>query len=632
MRKGIIFITCLLLLLPIVFGAEQDMQILSVSEKPDGNLTGGTAELTLEIIPGKGRIFIDTYPLTKVDTQVSTRIAKQIACDFLEIDCQYYDFIFTIVSGSSIIGGPSAGAAMTLLTIGTLDGERINQDVSISGTINSGGLIGSVGGLKEKIEAASRNNINTVLIPRGEREYLDPTRRSLLLSQNSSNTTIEAQTIDLIEHGKVYGVNVVEVGNIFEALPYLFEKSYAQSEGNITLPQFYTETMGDLATTMCMRSEQMLENLNVENFQNNDTVFYIDENGVDAIGTNFVLPNSSIDVNQTYQSAIQLLNSSKVALNYSQFYSAASYCYGAGLNLQFLHLFEKGDEEVREDVIQAFENFDVSVSDYKTITDLQTYMLVEERITEANDHLERGDELAQQNRTYNAINQYVSAIERLSSAQAWTNFAKSYGTEFNLDVGALEESCSLKIREAEERLNYLTLYLSDSGRLGTPIADARQYSRLGQYELCLHQAAIAKANIDVILSSTGVRRDRIDSHVADKEAVAEQIILRQISKGNFPIIGYSYLEYAKSLSSSNPQSSLLYLQYAIELSNIDTYLPKDHELVNIEELQPVHWFLIGFIGNFLVICIVHFSYIGIKHVVRKRNTRHKTTKHKSRKR
>ncbi len=42
-------------------------------------------------------------------------------------------------------------------------------------------------------------------------------------------------------------------------------------------------------------------------------------------------------------------------------------------------------------------------------------------------------------------------------------------------------------------------------------------------------------------------------------------------KGLFPIIGYSYYEYAKSLKDDDKYSALLYAEYALELSNLDIY-------------------------------------------------------------
>src|SRR3989344_2853582 len=144
------------------------LKLLAVQEGPNGALSGSDADLYLELKEGTGRVFLDTYPLTKMDTQISTRFAKEIACYQYDLPCDYYDFIYTIKASSNIIGGPSAGAAIAALTtIAVLDLDYNDGDTAITGTINSGGIIGPVGGTKQKLEAASELGLKKVLIAKG---------------------------------------------------------------------------------------------------------------------------------------------------------------------------------------------------------------------------------------------------------------------------------------------------------------------------------------------------------------------------------------------------------------------------------------------------------------------------------
>ena len=55
----------------------------------------------------------------------------------------------------------------------------------------------------------------------------------------------------------------------------------------------------------------------------------------------------------------------------------------------------------------------------------------------------------------------------------------------------------------------------------------------------------------------------------------ERTVLVAIDKGIFPLLGYSYLEYAKNLQEQEPESALLYLEFAQELSNFDLYFPPE---------------------------------------------------------
>ncbi|MEK6901034.1 MAG: S16 family serine protease, partial [Nanoarchaeota archaeon] len=150
--KVILSLLLILLLIPSLSaqnGKQYHLKLLAVQEEGTTYI-GSNADLYLELKEGTGRVFLDTFPLTKADTQISTRFAKDIACTHFKLDCDYYDFIFTIRATSNIVGGPSAGAAAAALTtIAVLD-LPYTQDVAVTGTINSGGIIGPVGGVKEK--------------------------------------------------------------------------------------------------------------------------------------------------------------------------------------------------------------------------------------------------------------------------------------------------------------------------------------------------------------------------------------------------------------------------------------------------------------------------------------------------
>ena len=51
------------------------MKLLAVQDN-DGTYTGSDADLFLELKEGSGRVFLETFPLTKMDTQISTRFAN----------------------------------------------------------------------------------------------------------------------------------------------------------------------------------------------------------------------------------------------------------------------------------------------------------------------------------------------------------------------------------------------------------------------------------------------------------------------------------------------------------------------------------------------------------------------------
>ena len=111
------YLLLLLLILPFAVAERGHLTLLTVAEI-DGDIAegqGGTADLYLEIQPGSGQIFIDTYPLTRLDTQSSTRYAKPSGVQLCRRGfVSRYDFFYTIRADSSVVGGPSAGGAIAV--------------------------------------------------------------------------------------------------------------------------------------------------------------------------------------------------------------------------------------------------------------------------------------------------------------------------------------------------------------------------------------------------------------------------------------------------------------------------------------------------------------------------------------
>ncbi|MFX5465036.1 S16 family serine protease, partial [Acinetobacter baumannii] len=61
--------------------------------------------------------------------------------------------------------GPSAGIGMVTSIISTLTGNAVRRDVAMTGEVTLRGRVLPIGGLKEKLLAALRGGITTVLIP-----------------------------------------------------------------------------------------------------------------------------------------------------------------------------------------------------------------------------------------------------------------------------------------------------------------------------------------------------------------------------------------------------------------------------------------------------------------------------------
>ncbi len=127
--------------------------------------------LTIEsvIMPGKGKMEI-TGKLGEV-MQESVKAAKS----FVRSRCLEYGIIppvfekkdihIHVPEGATPKDGPSAGIAMVTSIVSSLTGISVNREVAMTGEVTLRGRVLPIGGLKEKLLAALRGGIKTVLIP-----------------------------------------------------------------------------------------------------------------------------------------------------------------------------------------------------------------------------------------------------------------------------------------------------------------------------------------------------------------------------------------------------------------------------------------------------------------------------------
>lgn len=120
-------------------------------------------------MPGKGGLTLTGQigDVMKESAQTAMSVVRENA-QKLSIEpkkFQRQDFHIHVPSGAVPKDGPSAGAAIFTSIVSLLSGKAANPEVAMTGEITLKGLILPIGGLKEKILAARRAGIKTVILP-----------------------------------------------------------------------------------------------------------------------------------------------------------------------------------------------------------------------------------------------------------------------------------------------------------------------------------------------------------------------------------------------------------------------------------------------------------------------------------
>mgnify|MGYP001157287549 CR=1 FL=1 len=169
-----------------LLGVKQYRYGMMEEENRVGQVTGlawtevGGELLTIEaaIVDGKGKI-TRTGKLGDV-MQESIEAAMTVVrsrSELLGIEHEFYkehDFHIHVPEGATPKDGPSAGVAMCTAMVSALCGIPVRSNVAMTGEITLRGEVLPIGGLKEKLLAALRGGLQTVLIPEeNERELVE---------------------------------------------------------------------------------------------------------------------------------------------------------------------------------------------------------------------------------------------------------------------------------------------------------------------------------------------------------------------------------------------------------------------------------------------------------------------------
>jgi ATP-dependent Lon protease len=128
-------------------------------------------------VPGSGRLILTGQlgDVMKESAQAALTLAKSRATS-LGFDVALFeksDVHIHVPAGAIPKDGPSAGVAMFVALASLLTGRTARNDVAMTGEISLRGLVLPIGGVKEKVLAAARAGITTVLLPARNRKDLE---------------------------------------------------------------------------------------------------------------------------------------------------------------------------------------------------------------------------------------------------------------------------------------------------------------------------------------------------------------------------------------------------------------------------------------------------------------------------
>ncbi len=156
--------------------AEQEHEVGLVTGLAWTEVGGDLLQIEASLLPGKGQLIL-TGQLGDV-MQESAKAAYSVVrsrSERLGLDTEFHNKFDTHVhvpEGATPKDGPSAGIAMVTALVSVLSGVPIRSDVAMTGEITLRGRVLPIGGLKEKLLAALRGGIRTVIIPEENRKDL----------------------------------------------------------------------------------------------------------------------------------------------------------------------------------------------------------------------------------------------------------------------------------------------------------------------------------------------------------------------------------------------------------------------------------------------------------------------------
>ena len=492
---------------------------------------------------GTGHVFVDTNPFTQVDLQGSARIAAMVASDVLGINEKLYDFYYVIEINSPVIGGPSAGGALTVATIAAINNWKIKPGIVMTGMIDPDETIGPVGGIPYKLQAAAANGATVFLVPQGQL-VVNITKFNVTMRNSSVFHNSSEEIVDLGKLGNKLHVTVKEIGTIQDAVleftghdiskPFINGSVYTQNYLNLLQP---------LATQLQNESKSMY----------NDSYAISD--------------NSSI-----MQNTKDLQNRADNLINDKKYYAATSLYFSSMINILTVQwTYDYNHTRNKQDYVDYLTNkvkSEITLSENELIKfksngtgDIEATGAAESRIMDASNILENLNASSPDA----TISLLAFAYERAKTAQWWLSLALPSGKTVSEDT--LKERSGWYLSQAQSMSAYTQALLTDSGISAVNIGDTTTIQK--EIDRGYYSGAIFDSLKIISRLGTGIELMSLQDpsvRVNQSADYAQSVINEVRSRGIEPTLAVSIYEYGGI--SNNPYEEKSDYSYARMIAKV----------------------------------------------------------------
>lgn len=565
MKKLIIIFTILMSIVPtFAFDLENNTEFencVSITAPAvsvtDEGYVGVAVDIDVKVSDGEGHAYMDTLPLTDIDMQGSARIASKVAFDICGIDQESHDVYYIIRSDVPTVGGPSAGAVLTVATIAAINNWTLNKNVMMTGMIGPDGTIGPVGGIIEKINVGAEQNVDYFLIPYGQQYQIDENNNS----------------VDCIEYGQNLGIKVVEVSNIYDVVYYFTNNDInTDYEKNPIIDGKYNEIMEKLSEVTLENAKKSLEEtekLDLSKLNSSEKEEFEEDL---KTASNLVYLGNELHSNEKYYTATSRSFNSLIIFETLQ----SKYNY-------------KDNESIKNYLLGVNESISEKKGELSNVTltkhNIEYVFSAKSRVYEASELMDEALYQYDEGNLSSAIEYAAYAKLRAETGIWWLELSPEEENPEKIDEKDLKYLAREYLDNSEIVVVYTSTVLSEelASYPMSQIDDSIDLYNKKEYLLSMSKSIDAYVYSTMFLEYT-TDVDYLSNLAQKKINKAENCMLNTENNSEYiPVSALSYFEYAENLD--DKYSKILYFKYSIAYAqmNMDVLKEFDSSAFNYEE-------------------------------------------------